>query len=108
MSRCYKPDNFINVIKAEVHHFSGTSEEGYDQCSYLRFIDEFRTIHCALLIGKSRIGPVKYVSIPRLELTVATLSIKMSKLIKKELNIKDYEETYSHAAKSSWATSVTK
>ena len=33
------------------------------------------------------------VSIPRLELTSALLSIKMSKLVKKELDIKDYEET---------------
>ena len=81
-------------MKAEVHHFSGASEEGYAQCSYLRLIGEFRTIHCALLIGKSRVDPIKYVSIPRLELLAATLSIKMSKLIKKELDIENYEETY--------------
>ena len=29
-----------------------------------------------------------------MEFTTATLSIKMSKLIKKELNIEDYEEKY--------------
>ena len=81
-------------MKAEVHHFSDASEEGYGQCSYLRLIDEFGTIHCSLLIGKSRVSPIKYVSIPRLELTAATLSIKMSKLIRKELDIKNYEETY--------------
>ena len=45
-------------------------------------------------IGKSRVSPIKYISIPRLALTAATLSIKMSKLIKKELDIEDYEETY--------------
>ena len=33
--------------------------------------------------------PAKYVSIPRLELTAATLSIKMSKLIKRELELND-------------------
>ena len=79
----YKPDNFGNVMKAEVHHFSGASEEGYGQCSYLMLIYEFGTIHCSLLIGKSRACPIKYVSIPRLGLTAATLSIKMSKLIKR-------------------------
>ena len=46
------------------------------------------------MIGKSRVNLVKYLSIPRLELTAATLSIKMSKLIKKELHIEDYEETF--------------
>ena len=94
MSRCYKPDNFDNVMKAEVRHFSDASEEGYGQCSYLRLINKFGTIHCSLLIGKSAVSPTKYVSIPRLELTAATLSIKMPKLIKRELDIEDYEETY--------------
>ena len=36
VSRCYKPDNFGNAMKAEVRHFSNASEEGYGQCSYLR------------------------------------------------------------------------
>ena len=94
VNRCYKPGNFGKVMKAEVHLFSDASEEGYGQCSYLRLIDEFGTIDCSLLIGKSRVSPIKYVLIPRLELTAATLSIKMSKLIKKELDIKDYEETH--------------
>ena len=94
VSMCYKPDNFGNVMKAEVHHFSGATEEGYGQCSYLRLIDEFGTAHCSLMIGKSRVSPIKYVSILRLELTEANLSIKISKLIKRELVIEDYEETY--------------
>ena len=33
--------------------------------------------------------PVKYVSIPRLELTAATLSIKMLQIIKRELELHD-------------------
>ena len=36
-------------------------------------------INCSLLTGKSRMVLVKYTSIPWLELTAATLSIKMSK-----------------------------
>ena len=90
MSRCYKPDSFLNLMKAEGHHFSDASEEGYGQCSYLRLIGKFETIHCSLLIGKSRVSSMKYISILRLELTAATLSIKMSKLIKRELDIEDY------------------
>ena len=45
-------------------------------------------------IKVNRCRVIKYVSILRLELTAATLSIKMSKLIRKELDIKNYEETY--------------
>ena len=46
------------------------------------------------MIEKSRISLIKDVSVLRLELTAATLSINMSNLIKKELDIEDYEETY--------------
>ena len=58
-------------------------------------IDQFGAIHCSLLIGKSRISSLKFVSILRLELTAATLSIKMSKLIRNELEIEGFEETFS-------------
>ena len=48
-------------------------------------VSEDNQIYCSLLIGKSRMTPTKYVSIPRLELAATTLSIKMSQLIKREL-----------------------
>ena len=40
--------------------------------------------------------PTKYVSIPRLELTAATLSIKMLQLIKKELELNDVTSIREH------------
>ena len=70
-------------MKPEVYHFSDAIEGGYVQCSYLRVNDDFGTINCSLLIGKSRVRPIKYVSVPRLELTAANFSIKIPKLIKK-------------------------
>ena len=42
-------------------------------------------INCTLLIGKAHVTPQKYVSMPRMELTAATLSVKTSKLLTKEL-----------------------
>ena len=50
-------------------------------------VDEEGQIHCSLLLGKSRVVPKKFVSIPRLELTAAVLSVKMACLLKKELNL---------------------
>ena len=38
--RYYKPDNFGRVVNAQLHHFSDASVKGYDQCSYLRLVDE--------------------------------------------------------------------
>lgn len=57
--RCYVPMNFGKVIKRELHHFSDASNTAYGQCSYLRLTNEERNIHCALVIGKSRVAPIK-------------------------------------------------
>ena len=40
-----------------------------------------------IIMAKSRVTPLKFVSFPRLELTAALLSIKVSLLLKKELRI---------------------
>ena len=50
-------------------------------------VDEEGQIHCSMLLGKSRVVPKKSVSIPRLELTAAVLSVEMACLLKKELNL---------------------
>ena len=44
-------------------------------------------IHCGLVMAKSRVTPIKFVSIPRLELAVATLPMKVSVMLRKELTI---------------------
>ena len=44
-------------------------------------------IHCGLVMAKSRVTPTKFVSISRLELPAAALSIKVSVMIRKELTI---------------------
>ena len=40
IQRCFKPNNFGPVKAVEMHYFSDASIEGYDQCSYLRLINE--------------------------------------------------------------------
>lgn len=50
--------------------------------------------HCTLLIGRSRVAPLKFVSIPRLELTAATLPVKISKMLKNQLNIRVDDELF--------------
>ncbi|KAK3087993.1 hypothetical protein FSP39_013221 [Pinctada imbricata] len=84
--RCIKPSNFGPYEYAELHHFSDASNSGYGQCSYLRIVNGTQ-VHCSFLIGKARVAPLKVVTIPRLELTAAVLSVKMSSFLKRELNI---------------------
>ena len=45
-------------------------------------------------MGKSRVTPTKYTSIPRLELAAAVLSIKVASMIKKELAIEEVSEYF--------------
>ncbi|XP_043088612.1 uncharacterized protein LOC122334667 [Puntigrus tetrazona] len=78
----------------ELHHFSDASNSGYGQCTYLRSISEEGNIHCALVIGKSRVAPIKVQTIPRLELTAAVISVAMSNMLKQELDYADIEEHF--------------
>ena len=73
---------------------SDALEHRYGQCSYLGSVDENDKIHCSLVNGKLRVVPLKYISIPRLELTAAMLSIKMSKLLMIELQFRITKEVF--------------
>ncbi len=87
ISRCYKPKNFGNVVRAELHHFSDASLKGYGQCSYLRLVNQDNQIHCSFVIGKARVTPLKSVTVPRLELNAAVVSVRVSEQLKRELDV---------------------
>ena len=87
ISRCFKPANFGSVVCAQLHHFSDASQLAFGACSYLRLVDENGRIHCSLLLGKSRLAPLKTVAIPRLELTAAVLAVKLHLLLRNEFNM---------------------
>mgnify|MGYP002803374545 CR=1 FL=1 len=61
--------------------------EGYGAATYLRLENVLGLIHCALLLGKSRVAPLKIVTIPRLELTAATVAVNLHKVVVRELDI---------------------
>jgi len=87
--KCYKPANFGHTISAELHHFSDASTRGYGQCSYLRLKKDQGQVHCSFVIGKARVTPLKPITVPRLELTAAVVSVKTSEQLQREL---EYEE----------------
>ena len=80
--RCIKPVGFEKTVESSIHHFSDASEDGYGQASYLRLVNDQAEVHCILLMGKARVSPLKCVSIPRLELVAATLSVKVGLLLR--------------------------
>jgi hypothetical protein len=74
--RCINPFG-IQVQSVELHMFSDASQVGYGAAGYLRLVSHAGAVHCCLLMGKSRVTPLKSVTIPRLELTAAVLSTKL-------------------------------
>ena len=54
--------------------------------AYLRLCDNEGRIHCSFLMGKARLAPIEAVTIPRLELTAATVSVRLGEIVKKELD----------------------
>ncbi|MEZ4720248.1 MAG: hypothetical protein R2813_00025 [Flavobacteriales bacterium] len=100
VNRCYKPVDFGPIESVSIHSFSDASSYAYGQCSYLRLVDTNDRISCCLLMGKSRVAPSKPVTIPRLELVAATMSVKISNMLVKELefgNIQCFHWTDSNA-----------
>ncbi|VDI08597.1 Hypothetical predicted protein [Mytilus galloprovincialis] len=93
INRCFKPVDFGEVKFIEFHHFSDASSNGYGQCSYVRLFNFKQQVHCALVIGKSRVVPLKPITIPRLELTAAVISVKISAILRDELEYSDKNVT---------------
>lgn len=92
--RCYKPEGFSEIKAVEVHHFSVTSLAGHGQCSYLRLLNKDNQAYFSFLMGKARVVPLKFITVPRLELQAAVVSIKISQWLLKELDYQDVSEFF--------------
>ncbi|XP_064650125.1 uncharacterized protein LOC135501515 [Lineus longissimus] len=86
VQRCMKPLDFGDVSSSQLHHFADASEVGYGTASYIRLENTRGNVHCALLLGKARVAPLKKNTIPRLELAAAVTAVRMNHLILKELD----------------------
>ena len=65
--RCYFPKS-ARVVSLQIHGFSDASEDAYAGVVYLRMIDSTGAVHTSLVVSKTKVAPIKRLSIPRLEL----------------------------------------
>ena len=83
------PRCFTQVAAAsyEIHCFADAFLFAYGACSYLCIIDTKGFVRCLFLLEKFRLAPIKSISIPKLELTATVLAIRLSCLLKAELDL---------------------
>ncbi|XP_044578945.1 uncharacterized protein LOC123261417 [Cotesia glomerata] len=82
-----------NVIKSQLHGFCDASENAYGACLYLRSIDSKGQVCIRLISSKSRVAPVKPLTLPRLELCAALLLARLYCAVKPAI-LSDAYESY--------------
>ncbi|XP_018400802.1 PREDICTED: uncharacterized protein LOC108778188 [Cyphomyrmex costatus] len=76
-----------NPVRVELHGFCDASEQAYGACTYIRSTDSNQCHHVRLLCTKSRVAPLKTVSLPRLELYAALLLSRLYQRVIESLNL---------------------
>jgi len=76
-----------DVKRLELHSFADASERAYGACIYIRSTDFEDSHHTSLVCSRSRVSPLKNLSLPRLELCAALLSAQLTQVLQ-SINIK--------------------
>ncbi|GFW81580.1 integrase catalytic domain-containing protein [Trichonephila clavipes] len=80
ISRFYLGDIDQEISKCELHCFSDSSRTAYGPILYLRFFVTCNNeIETSFICSKSRVAPLKSLTLPRLKLTAALLSARLAK-----------------------------
>ena len=79
VDRCFKPNDLAEVATTQLHLFADASQNGYGAGTYLRAEDKSGKCKCSLVMGESRLAPIKPVTIPRMELSAEVVATKLDK-----------------------------
>ena len=86
MSLCYFPKE-AEIVSTELHGFSDASESAYAGVVYLRMLDSKGRVHTSLVASKTKVAPIKRLTVPRFELCSAHLLTKLLHYVRSTLNI---------------------
>ena len=82
--RCVKPDLYLGNLTLVI--FDDASGSAYGAAAYLRWQVRENDFASFLVIAKNRLAPMKAISIPRLELCGAVLSVRLRRTIEEEMD----------------------
>ncbi|XP_047527823.1 uncharacterized protein LOC125064684 [Vanessa atalanta] len=83
-----------NKYQRELYGFSDASKVAYAAVVYLRVVDDVGNVYVSLVTAKTKVAPIKQVSIPRLELCGAVL---LAKLMVEVAEVMKVERSQLHA-----------
>ena len=69
------------------HLFCDASENAYGTVAYVRYSYKDGGHRCALVMSKSKVAPIKTMTLPRLELSSAVTAARLSQMILHELDV---------------------
>ena len=79
-----------SLSRLEVHGFGDASQKGFGAVVYLKYWDPKEGIFkVSFVTAKSKVAPLKSITLPRLELLAALLTAKLVKFVIKALHLKD-------------------
>ena len=86
IARCYYPKKAV-IVSTQLHGFSDASERAYSGVVYLRMEDSNGMIYTSLVTSKTRVAPIKQITIPRLELNGALILARLLSHCKELLDL---------------------
>ena len=80
--RCYTDLSLGQNPKVELHAFGDASEVAYASAIYLRVVREDGRASTSLVMSKTRVAPVRKITLPRLELMAAVITARLCTYVK--------------------------
>ncbi|XP_062704081.1 uncharacterized protein LOC134286482 [Aedes albopictus] len=84
--RCYSKGRSFDHGAVQLHTFVDASENGIAAACYLRFNHD-DGVGCSIVAAKTRVAPLKYLSIPRLELQAALIGARLARAVSEALSV---------------------